>query len=329
MKKKNPDLELISKGLYREYEIAEWTDKCLILSEAEQVEILKCLSNGVETELVSQVRLPYPKFVESYYQKYPNATYFLKDPTFAYRLYIMREAIVTELNAKIKNPKEKHGNVTKSIRDTELIELLQTPFEQLTRIRTNREGNTEIERKYVYICQYIDAVEAERLGLKGFTFFTNGAYRGYDLEGKLNSLNDVARTIMSQYLGLYGSNRTAVSSISKSTRITENKIKELIGYLFDAFMMPTESLRSKIGYIPKDYQIGEFREYTRRDYRDLDLAIQIRYILLNVLNENERAVLENYSNSEVKAYITAKYIEPKKHKDSKPDFDGNNGGMKF
>lgn len=319
MKKEKVNAEAISVGLYREHDISEWQEKCLILSKVEQSQVLKDLKEGITSNLVELVKLPFPKFVETYFKQFPGSDFYLSDPTFGYRLYIMKEHYIRYLGEVIKNPNETISNIAErtkiSIDKRELNEMLTTPYENLPRIRVNREATTEIERKYLYISQYIDALEAERMGLTGFTYFTQGTYRGFDLEGKLSSLNEAARIIICRYLGLYGYNRTSIREISNAYGIPTSRITTILNYLFDALYQPTESLRSKIGYVPKDYGIDEFREYNRRDYKEQDLAVQVRYILVNKLSESEKTVLETRSNKEQTAYVIAKYIEPMKHKD--------------
>ena len=152
MKKEKVNAEAISIGLYREHDISEWQEKCLILSKAEQTQVLKDLKEGITSNLVEFVKLPFPKFVETYFKQFPGSDFYLSDPTFGYRLYIMKEHYIRYISEVIKNPNETISNIAErtkiSIDKRELNEMLTTPYENLPRIRVNREATTEIERKY-------------------------------------------------------------------------------------------------------------------------------------------------------------------------------------
>ena len=314
MRKVSPEEEQ-SISLYRNHNISEWREKCLILSESEKQAVLHDLQEGIDSPLVELVKMPFPKFAEVYYRRFEGAKKYLEIPDFGYKLYIMRDSSLRMINAIIKNPKatryslEKESHISFSSYNLgEIRELLETPLEQIPRIDGSSIIKTNYELKLIYIMQYIDKEEAEMLRLSGFTFYKNGEYRGFDLEGKLNSLNECARLIICRTLGLYGGYKKSSTEISSEINISKERILKLLNFVLPSFSKSTGVLRNKIGYIDKPYENEETREYSNREYRDLDLNLQIMYIYENLLSDEERKILSTRSNKEMRIYIAKKYI---------------------
>ncbi len=311
MKKVSPEEEQ-SILLYRNHNISEWREKCLILSDTEKQAILHDLEEGIDSPLVELVKMPFPKFAEIYYRRFEGAKKYLDIPGFGYKLYIMRDSSLKMINAIIKNPKATCDSLVKKLHTSydskETIELLETPLEQISKLNCSNRSKTSYEIKLAYIMQYIDKEEAERLKLSGFTFYKNGEYRGFDLEGKLDSLNECVRIIICRTLGLYGGYKKSGSEIATELKIPSGKVNTLINYVLPSFSKSTGELRNKIGYIDRPYESGESREYSNREYRDLDLNLQIMFIYENMLSEEEKKILSTRSNKEMRIYIAKKYI---------------------
>jgi hypothetical protein len=313
MGKQEAGLEQVSRGLYREYGISEWREKTLILTKAELSYIYRCLKSGEENELVELVKLPFPEFVEKYYMLQPGSEKYLKDPTFAYRLYAMRDTMISYINADIKNPDETLGqklylaDISRPDID-EIREYLETPYCELVNITSVSNQNNDLERRLDYISQYIDAKKAESLGFTTQPYYCNEVYKGFELEQKLAILNRGARWIIVMYLGLYGGFRKNTKEIADDLGLPVPRVRELINYIFPCFKFFKEALQTRTGYINREYSIGERKEYRNLYYRKLDEIVECAYIRSKLLPSGEKLILDSMSNSEANKYIKKKYL---------------------
>lgn len=318
-------------NLYRKYGIAEWREKCLILDEQEQQMILNNL-NAYEKPLVNLARLPFPKFIEAYYKlhgviktvdgkpKY-NVTSgyvnYLKDPSFGYRMYLLTDSEMKILNAHIMHPemsKTEIAAITGATYSHEVDghtrEIMETPYERILRLNNDFQSKKDSTEKFVYISQYITKEEAIKMGLTGLTYISNHEYLpdGFDLEGKLNSLNEPERMMIVRRLGLYGYDRTPKSAIPSKMGFTTDYIGKAIEYIVPALTASTGEFRAKLGYKPENDIEGSIKEYINPTYQKIDQNIMFGYAYKNLLTEQEREILATRSNKEQRIYIAKKYF---------------------
>jgi len=245
----------------KKHKISEWKEKSLVLSLEEQKKVLLLLKeedihgevlDSKERELLDIVRLPFPKFITKYYITYYSEALTLnrvpildellnlksmsEDPTIGYKLYLMPEKFLKCIDYYFKDTKNIYSNIQGTRRFygelSYVRKFLTSDIEDIPRLRTNVKTNYDIISKYLNIMQYVDAKEAERLGLKGFAFKTDEGYRGFDLEGKLDLLNPLARYVIETFIGLHSGFRTELSKIALKLNIGEKKLYEVFSQEF-------------------------------------------------------------------------------------------------
>jgi hypothetical protein len=169
-------------------------------------------------------------------------------------------------------------------------------------------NSSEIAKRYVYIMQYVDAKEAERLGLKGLNFYSNGEYKGFDLEGKLNSLNDSGRIVLAKFLGLYGAKRRNKTQVAKDLNweAATNAIANFVDFVLPNLTLSTGAFQNALG-LACTTEDG-IHKYQKGQFKNIDVTLQMRYLLSVMATDSEREVLKNYGNKDVLIYIMRKYF---------------------
>lgn len=341
----NEEEKNIQREMYTKYGIAEWFEKCLVLNDIERESIKSNLENGLNTALVALAKLPYPLFVRAYLSRFPAAEHYLSDPAFGYKLFLMSEPSTKILCETIRNPDITGAELEKkykrkSFDRMEVSEFMNTPLDMLPKILSPDSNFKPIWLKYLYLTQYIDYEEAKKLGISFASVLerdrASGAqYDGYELEDKLKLLNPASRLIICKLLGLFGHTRMTIRDIVKEYGLADYKVRTLFNELFPSLLLTIGDFKNKVGYIEREYEPGEAKEYSNRKFRALDLDIQVKFIVNNVLSDSERLVLESMSNSEVAFYVAYKYLyhDKKKTMDSLVmdisdiDIDNSFGGL--
>lgn len=302
---------------YREYGIAEWREKQFILSDEEVESVITELENSEKGESVDQslleiLRLPYPRFVESYFSKYPAAEPYLHDPAFGYKMYFLNDSAAITLAELIRNPQNTICDIQQTcgriLKNTVITELLKTPLSDIPKIMSGTKTNKLFALKYVYISQYMNLAEAKKLGIPMASFFEQDGADGYMLEDKLNTLNPATRIVMAKSLGMYGGFRKNINQIVKENNISVRSATKVFNFVFPLFFRTYGEFKNALGYEAREYAVDEAKEYQNKTFRMLDLGLQANFIENNVLTEAERAIVSSLSNNRSLVYIAAKYI---------------------
>lgn len=256
--------------------ITEWTEKSIILTIEEKLEVLNCIKNETSTSLFEMVKLPFQEFIVNYYITYYNDRLrkiklnsqsgnciryenFIKDPSIGYKIYLLSNANIKALNLYIKGENRQIlSNFSSYITD-----ILASSIDEMMRtfVKTNA-GKIQI-RKYVYIMQYVDAKEAERLGLKSFTFCKDFIHRGFALGEKLECLNDLERLAMTKYFGLDGYMPDNMREVEEELGVPTGKLESFSNKEFLLkFTGALDEFKHEIGFIDREYAPGEIKEYT-------------------------------------------------------------------
>ena len=276
MEKKN-----FGKVLFQEYGISEWEEKCLLLSDSEAIGVLNALRNGEYNILVELVRLPYPQFACEYIKLFRDKLdsrseklaglheYLLQfDDRYkdlGYKLYIMPPRILGCIVNYIKHPEksivECFGCMKDSINTIDILLHLKKPLDETYKTLYSHTFNKEVIKRYIHIMSYVDAHEAEKLGLESFTFKRFNDYRGFDMEEKLKALNPLIRHITMENLGFNGSYVPAYE-IEANLNITSRYLSYLLtDEFYLALTKSAGEFKNYLKLIDKKYKDDERREY--------------------------------------------------------------------
>ncbi len=315
--------EKLSISLYETYNIAEWSEKSCVLTPEEQMRLLEELKSGVDSDLTVLTRMPFPTFIETYYSAFRAYQEYSYDPAFPYKVFFLSPDDLRYFTERLRTPEKRRAaileeyHLPKSTYTNGMMPfLLQTSLEDIPRTMSSNRRNRNYEIKFAYLTQYIDASEAKRLGLSLAEVFSKDGADGYDLEGKMRLLNPALATIFTHYLGLYGHNRMNKKEISKSLNFycdpdnilaPSNIALEAIEIIFPYFMRPTGELKNFLGVRDHYSSKKSILEYANRTIRNLDIALEIRYIVNN-LPLADRLIISRHEESEVRLYIAAKYL---------------------
>ena len=320
--------EMISTTLYSQYGIAEWHEKCQILSVAEKIEILENLLTGSSSHTVEIVKLPFPEFVEVYFRDFSASSKYFEDPTFAYKLFFLRDYDLRYFAEKMRTPQKKREEILEEFAIPaaknffkNFQELLETPYENLPRIMSMVKRNREFEIKYAYLSQYIDTAEAKRLGLGIYdTFVRDGIHEGFNLHGKIALLNPTMKMIFVHYLGLYGHLRKSKAEIERLMNLKKDpddivdigyhsKVykHDLIELFFSYFSKTLGEFKNYLGFSESRQTPGNIFEYGNKPVNELSIKMETNYILYNLPPEAKK-VLQNLKQKQIIQYIVAKYL---------------------
>lgn len=306
----------MNRDFYRLYDIAEWHEKSLILSQAENISVLEDIKNGVQSELIALLKMPFPTFCRLYFGQYPSAENWFKDPAMAYKLYFLDDTLLRFFSESIRNPEMNQKEIVETFdfpkqlyknRPLTINILAQTNLENIPKIMSASGTNRMYEIKYAYITQYIDTAEAQRLGLPISALFEIDNVNGFDLEGKLAILNPVARLVMVLYLGLYGEQRNSANNIAQKIGVPESCVVNLINILFPRITRTVGEFQNALGFIPEHQEEKNMFEYANRQYRELDIKAQTTFIYRR-LSEEERLMYRAYSNRDLTVQLAKKYM---------------------
>lgn len=302
----------LGKLLFKTYGISEWEEKCIILTAEEQRIILKALVNNEFNHLVELVKLPYPKFACEYVKSYRSNIWQRDDglldldeylmqlgekySDFGYKLYMMPRQMQNLLINYIRNPKQDiyllAGTNSQACNFKILLEYLRMPIEDGYKILYTKKYNINSLRRFIHIMQYVDAEEAEKLGLNGFTFKKFDKYRGFDMGEKLDALNPLIRHIVMEVLGLNGAYVT-INDVEAELNLPEHGLDKLfIDRFYLALTKSSGEFKNYIGLIDKKYKPDEKREYTAKSqFKKVTDKIERDYITGRLKSQEETADL--------------------------------------
>jgi len=159
---------------YEKYQIADWNRKKLLLSDDEIHNLLKDLDEGIESELVKALKLPFPKFASQYLSKFSDPENITKTLGYEYTLFMLTESQIKAIVNSIKG----YTTLAKAENDLTLKHyysaisaIMAQSFNQFNPIINITLINWEVKAKYIYLLHFIDKTEAERLKLNNHTFF--------------------------------------------------------------------------------------------------------------------------------------------------------------
>lgn len=319
----NIDKRLLTAGMYRNYDVAEWNEKKAILTTIEAQTVLADLKEGKNTPLVELIKLPFPRFAEEYFRPYFDQmgkykTFYL-DPAFGFKLYFLSESHLRIFATIIREPNltnRQIANVLKtpknvSHRISGIQQIVDTPLDRIPKIVSSFKERTVFQKRFLYLTQYIDMETAKRLNLPISAIFeADGATKGYDLEGKLNILNQAMRLIVTLYLGLYGEESMSAYQIRREIFNNEfdNRIyNAAIQFILENFDKPLGQFAATIGYMESIDPLTGIKEYSSKTYREIDIKMQTMFVFEH-LSQIDKMTLRTYSNKERLLYLTSQYM---------------------
>lgn len=323
-------MEKFGTTLYKACGISEWDEKRLFLSEEEQVEVLNSIKKGELTDLVKWVIMPYPKFVVEFFRKNSDLlekrrnhdkrvdSYIsgdaLNNNELGYKLYLLSESQIRTLIKYVKYPELPLSSMSAtdtSYETNTILSRLALSLEKSYILDSMSVLSRVNLKKYIHIMSYIDAKEAEKLGLTSFTFYSQGEYRGFDIENKLKSVNPLIRHILIRYLGLDGAFYTT-TEISEELGVSISSLDTLLD--IDFLLSLTKScgeFRNSIKYLDKEYAPNERKEYAyvyttkpigKKPYSLVAEALELKYLKNHINDEKTKK-----NDKKTKDYIINRY----------------------
>lgn len=314
--------EDIAHDIYRNYGIAEWNEKCDLLTKEDHIQLLKDLENGLDSDIIEKMRLPFPKFVEAYFKNCPTFDTYFSDPTVAYKLYLLNSKGRKFLAEKMRYPILSDNAIANllniiDIRDCkhQVSYILYSKFDDLNITTSVAEVSKTQMRKYAYLTQYIDLEESIRLGLsisEGLDFEDEKTSKTslkdhyiFDLEGKLNMLNPVYRIIVVLYLGLYGHHMHSRKEIVEKLNISKETIKRAINTIFPFISQSLYLFGKSIGFSEEKQDPYCKFFYKNQKFRTIDMALERQYYYAS-LSDDIKLLLSSYSETLVNIYLSSK-----------------------
>lgn len=294
----NKDIELKeSKLLFEDAAITEWNEKKTMLSNLEYSAFMSDIERGIESPLVSLIRLPFPLFAEIYMNRFPNNPV-KNDPAIGYKLYLLTSAELKEFMSHIRSEKKIHR-----ISKQDLIIKLRTPLEDFYKTVTGY-NQYLADIKFIYITKYIDLQEAERINSKNLDFFRAEGTNGYELTSKLALFNPMLKGILEDGIGFESGIRDQLE-MQYSIR---NYKKDILREFTPTLKRTVGEVRNKLGVMPAktDDNTG-FIKYTNKDFRNKDLSVLYLRYWYEVLSDQEKGILNSISRKYRLMYILYKY----------------------
>ncbi len=314
--------EDIAFDMYRNYGIAEWNEKCDLLTREDHIQLLKDIENGMDSGIIEKMRLPFPKFVEAYFKNCPTFDTYFSDPTAAYKLYLLSSKGRKFFAEKMRYPILSDSAIANlldiiNIKDCkhQISYILYSKFEDLNISTSVAEVSKTQMRKYAYLTQYIDLEESIRLGLsisKGLDIEDETTSKTslkvhyvFDLEGKLNMLNPVYRIIVVLYLGLYGHHMHNAKEIAEKLSINKDTIKRAIITIFPFISQSLYLFEKSIGFsLEKQDSYCKFF-YKNKKFRTIDMTLERQYYYAS-LSDDIKLLLSSYPETLVNIYLSSK-----------------------
>lgn len=314
---------LESAHLYEHHRIAEWPEKCCVLTPQERDTVLREVKEGKKTPLVEMVSLPFPAFVAVYFENIPQSRSYFEDPSFAYKIYFLNPSELRYFTEKMRTPKRRSSEIiteyalpSRVSSKSQLPIILETKLENIPKIRSANNASRMREAKYAYLTQYIDRSEAARLHIPIAETFVRDDVDGYGLEEKMSMLNPVARAMMALYIGLYGLPRLSKIEICKKLGLRfdsdgifrmNDVLDRVIDNFFPFFFKTAGEFKNYLGYDENRQIKGNMIEYSSQLVRDLDIELETRFIMTHLSIETKK-VLAQYTANERRIYVAAKYM---------------------
>lgn len=303
-----------TRSLYLLYGITEWTAKCNILTNEEQLQVLNDLKNGTNSRLSQLVKMPFPSFATEYFKDFSQAQMYFKDPTFAFKIYFLTEnqlRIFSEYMRtvdEIEKSDEKKDEFNNSHElNITLDELMMMNFESIVNDTSPVKRRRTSKIKFLQLMSYIDIDIAKSMNLSCARLFEITGETRLDLEANLNLLNPTAKIMLILYIGLYGFKSHSMEEISniffgRNTNLTG----QLINFLIPRITKSTKEFSHSIGYRGAAHPENMF-EYSVPAFKKLNIAIEVP-ALYNGVNEYTKAILDKMTSNYKKTYLVAKYM---------------------
>ena len=303
-----------TRSLYLLYGITEWSAKCNILTNEEQLQVLNDLRNGTNSRLVELVKMPFPSFATEYFKDFSQAQMYFKDPTFAFKIYFLTEnqlRIFSEYMRtvnEIEKSDEKKDEFNNSHElNITLDELMMMNFESIVNDTSSVKRRRTSKIKFLQLMSYIDIDIAKSMNLSCARLFEITGETRLDLEANLNLLNPTAKIMLILYIGLYGfksHNMEEISNIffGRNTNLTG----QLINFLIPRITKSTKEFSHSIGYRGAAHPENMF-EYSVPAFKKLNIAIEVP-VLYNGVNEYTKAILDKMTSNYKKTYLVDKYM---------------------
>lgn len=303
-----------TRSLYLLYGITEWSAKCNILTNEEQLQVLNDLRNETNSRLVELVKMPFPSFATEYFKDFSQAQMYFKDPTFAFKIYFLTEnqlRIFSEYMRtvnEIEKSDEKKDEFNNSHElNITLDELMMMNFESIVNDTSSVKRRRTSKIKFLQLMSYIDIDIAKSMNLSCARLFEITGETRLDLEANLNLLNPTAKIMLILYIGLYGfksHNMEEISNIffGRNTNLTG----QLINFLIPRITKSTKEFSHSIGYRGAAHPENMF-EYSVPAFKKLNIAIEVP-VLYNGVNEYTKAILDKMTSNYKKTYLVAKYM---------------------
>lgn len=244
--------------MYRTYGIAEWREKCLIISDEELEELRQDLANGSDGYLTSIVRLPFPEFVIHYMNRHGKSV--SPNSSIGYNAFLLVDKELGLFGGYIRGEKEKHYECKKINIDL----LTKLDFESFSNFILNSAArkNNKTWAKMLYLTKYIDGKTAENLNLPISKTFKRDGVDGYELEKKLELLNPGLREMVGLYLGLDGDSSRSYVDVAKTVGLCKSRTINILDLLFSAMSRTLGDMKNKLGVVERSEE-----EILRGDYR--------------------------------------------------------------
>lgn len=302
--------EELSLELYNIYGIAEWHQKYTLLTFDDRTQVLNYFKEGSDStnkvsELIEQLKQPFPKFVVSYLSSSQEFTSMLeRDPQLPYKLFFLTDSLLQYYGTAMKDP-EKLGRTNHHYR-AKIEDIFSANIDDFHSYSASQ-ISIEKQLKFTYLTQYIDLEEAKKLRLSSADTFARDGVDGYEFEKKMDILNPRVRTIMMLFLGLYGHHFHGKKEIPKLLGCSYENAVKIIDILFPLFIKSTGVFENALGYDRESQINGNMHEYRNKVFRDADIALETA-MLFERLSEVSKQVLLIHPFHERKIYLAAKFM---------------------
>ena len=297
--------------------IAEWSKKSICLGSNDSEKVLRSLGRKRISEdedcslLLHIAMLPFPKFVNKYFRLFPASEVYLRDPAFGYKLYLSNVQemgyLVNVLKGEVLDRSD-HTSIINERYMTPDVSLSQYMKEQ-RRMSGSSDGKKGFYQGllwFLHLSKYIDAEEAEKLGLS-YLHTANG-YCGFELDNKLGLLNEVPREILKDYFGYSSGMTMNFDDIIDKYHITRAMFKKLLDECLPYMMNTTAVFKAHLKNKTYPESVDGFQTYTNPTMESADIKINIDYYW-HLLNDKQREIIDIFSDNRHKyRYLILSYL---------------------
>lgn len=304
------------RGLYLQYGITEWHEKCQVLSSVEVISVLEDLKRGIDSPLVRMVKKPFPYFAKEYFEPYMTNHSYYGDPAFGYKLYLLDDTTLRYFAIKAREPGISFLELRKRYKighsdelDLEIRELFMQKFDEVPFFTSMSQRKRLVMQKYVYLTQYIDIFEASKMGMSIVADFIGYKTESYELEEKLNILNPASRLAIVLFLGLEGHRRHTQGEIQKVITLkSDEKLCLLLNTFLSTAQRPFKAYASMIGFRDREENTDNMFEYKNAQFQSAIISIETTYIFSQLDEATQKFLLSKYTRVQLRQYLAYKYM---------------------